>query len=59
MANYRQYEKDETPALRKLVDQMNTLHAEMGGRDRRPERLALLRCMRVLDKTITKLQGVK
>ena len=48
----RRYEKDETPALRDLSDQMNRLHAEMGGRDSRPERKALLKCMRILQKAI-------
>ena len=48
----RRHEKDETPALRDLSDQMNRLHAEMGGRDSRPERKALLKCMRILQKAI-------
>lgn len=48
----RRHEKDETPALRDLSDQMNRLHAEMGGRDSRPERKALLKCMRLIEKSI-------
>ncbi len=52
MPNYRQHERDEGDNLRDLVERMNRLHAEMGGRDRRPERLALLRCIRILRKTI-------
>jgi hypothetical protein len=31
---------------------MNRLHARMGGRDRRPERLALMKCMKILRKEI-------
>lgn len=52
MPNYRQYERDETHRLHLLVEQMNRDHAQMGGRDRRPERLALLRCMRILQTVI-------
>jgi len=52
MPNYRQYETCQRKALLALLDQMNTLHATMGGRDRRPERLALSRCMRVLQKEL-------
>ncbi len=48
----RRYEKDETPALRDLADKMNRLHAQMGGRDSRPERKALLKCMRLIEKAI-------
>ena len=46
------YEKDETSALRDLADEMNRLHAQMGGRDSRPEREALLKCMRLIEKAI-------
>ena len=46
------YEKDETPALCDLADEMNRLHAQMGGRDSRPEREALLKCMRLIEKAI-------
>lgn len=54
MNNLRQYEKDERNNLRKIVDQMNHLHATMGGRDSRPERIALLKAMRILQKEISK-----
>ena len=52
MNNLRQYEKDERQNLQKIVEQMNNLHASMGGRDSRPERKALLRAMNVLQKEI-------
>lgn len=52
MNNLRQYEKDEKNNLRKLVEDMNLLHAKMGGRDSRPERKALMRCMAILTKEI-------
>jgi hypothetical protein len=52
MNNLRQYEKDERQNLQKIVEQMNNLHARMGGRDSRPERKALLRAMNVLQKEI-------
>ena len=48
----RRYEKDETPALRDLADEMNRLHAQMGGRDSRPERKALVKCTRLIEKAI-------
>jgi hypothetical protein len=54
MNNLRQYEKDERTNLRLVVDQMNRLHAVMGGRDSRPERKALVRAMRVLQKEIAR-----
>lgn len=50
--NLRQYEKDESQNLRRIVEEMNSLHARMGGRDSRPERVALLRAMRILQKEI-------
>lgn len=50
--NLRQYEKDESQKLQRLVEDMNRLHAQMGGRDGRPERVALLKCMAILDKEI-------
>lgn len=56
MANLRQYERDETPKLRNLLAQMNQLHANMGGRDSRPERVALLKCMRILDEEIKRAE---
>lgn len=50
--NLRQYEKDESQKLQRLVEDMNRLHALMGGRADRPERAALLKCMAILDKEI-------
>jgi hypothetical protein len=57
MNNLKQYEKDERDNLRKIVEQMNDLHARMGGRDSRPERKALLRAMIVLQKEIDRPQA--
>ena len=57
MNNLKQYEKDESQNLQKIVEQMNALHAQMGGRDARPERKALLRAMRVLQKEITRARA--
>ena len=57
--NVRQFEKDERPALRKLVEQMNHLHAKMGGRDKRPERIALLKAMKILQVEIDRPDGVQ
>lgn len=48
----KQYEKDERQNLQEIVRQMNLLHSNMGGRDNRPERLALHRCMRILQAEI-------
>lgn len=53
---YRKFEKDETPKLIRLVADMNKLHSDMGGRDSRPERLALLECMRILQVEIDRAQ---
>ena len=50
MNNLRQYEKDESMNLMKIIESMNLLHATMGGRDSRPERKALLKCMQILQK---------
>jgi len=50
MARYEKYEKCERLALLKLSEQMNDLHAKMGGRDSRPERVALIKCMNILRK---------
>lgn len=50
--NLRQYEKAESQKLQRLVEDMNRLHALMGGRDDRPERVALLKCMAILDEEI-------
>jgi hypothetical protein len=52
--NLRQHEQDETQNLRKILDDMNILHAKMGGRDSRPERVALMRCMEILDEEINR-----
>lgn len=57
MTNLRQYEKDERRNLRDLVQRMNRLHASMGGRDNRPERQALVRCMNILQKEIDRDLG--
>lgn len=54
MNNLRQYEKDERENLRKIAEQMNHLHARMGGRNSRPDRIALLKAMRILQKEIDK-----
>jgi len=35
-----------------LSERMNRLHADMGGRDKRPERLALIKCMNILRKEV-------
>ena len=56
MNNLRQYEKDESQNLRKIVEQMNNLHAKMGGRDSRPERKALVKAMAVLQKEIDRVR---
>ncbi len=52
MSNLKKYEKDESRNLLKIKEQMNDLHARMGGRDKRPERKALMKCMEILDKEI-------
>ena len=52
MNTLRQHEKDETLNLLKIADDMNQLHANMCGRDSRPERKALLKCMAILHKEI-------
>jgi len=52
MNNFKQYEKDERYNLRLIANKMNLLHAKMGGRDNRPERIALLLAMEVLQKEI-------
>lgn len=57
--NLRQFEKDERPALRRLVEQANRLHAEMGGRDERPERIVLLKVMEILQAEIDRPNGVQ
>lgn len=57
--NVRQFEKDERPALRRLVEQANRLHGQMGGRDNRPERVALLKVMKILQAEIDRPDGVQ
>lgn len=52
MSKLKQHEKDESLNLLKIVEDMNRLHANMGGRDSRPERKALLKCMAILHKEI-------
>lgn len=52
MNTLKQYEKDESLNLLKIAEDMNRLHANMGGRDSRPERKALLKCMAILHKEI-------
>lgn len=52
MSNLKKYEKDESRNILKIKEQMNDLHARMGGRDTRPERKALMKCMGILDKEI-------
>ena len=54
MNNLRRYEKDESQNLRRIIDEMNRVHAQMGGRDNRPERVALMRAMRLLGHAIEK-----
>ena len=49
---YQKYERDESAKIRAIRDEMNLLHANMGGRDARPERRALLRCMNILTKEL-------
>ena len=52
MSYLRKCEKDESSNLQRIVDDMNRLHATMGGRDRRPERVALAKAMTLLTKAI-------
>lgn len=55
MANtVRKHEKDESKRLQDIVDKMNKLHSDMGGRDNRPERVALEKCMSILAKEISR-----
>lgn len=53
----RKYERDERLHLRAIVSAMNTLHANMGGRDSRPERKALVKAMCILQKEIDREHG--
>lgn len=54
MNNLRQYEKSVRLELLDLTNRMNNLHANMGGRDGRPERKALVKAMRILQKEINR-----
>ena len=54
MNNLKQYEKDETSNLLDITVQCNNLHARMGGRDNRPERVCLVAVMALLTKCIAK-----
>jgi hypothetical protein len=44
----KKHEHCERKNLLRLRDDMNRLHASMGGRDNRPERVALVKCMDIL-----------
>lgn len=50
--NLRQYETCQRLALLDLMRQMNALHSTMGGRDSRPERIALLNAMKILQREL-------
>jgi hypothetical protein len=52
MRGLKQYETCQRKNLLKLREQINHLHADMGGRDRRPERVALSKCMDILTKEL-------
>lgn len=52
MRGLKQYETCQRKNLLKLREQMNLLHADMGGRDIRPERVALSKCMDILTKAL-------
>lgn len=52
MRGPKQYETCQRKNLLKLREQINLLHADMGGRDRRPERVALSKCMDILTKEL-------
>lgn len=52
MPNFKQHEKDERANLLRIIADIDRLYSEMGGRDKRPERVALLKCMRILRKEI-------
>ena len=54
MNNIRKYETDQTAELQNLVDQMNRLHSLMGGRDSRPERIVLIKCIKILSEEIAR-----
>lgn len=52
MNDIRKYERDERKGMQRIVAQMNEFHATMGGRDKRPERVALLRAMQILQRDV-------
>lgn len=52
MKAFQKYEKDERHNMLRLLDIMNKLHADMGGRNKRPERVALSECMRIITKEL-------
>ena len=52
MRGLRQYEIDEHLGILKLRDDIYRLHDTMGGRDNRPERVALRRSAAILDREI-------
>ena len=52
MRGLKQYEKDEHLNILKITQDMYRLHGTMGGRDNRPERVALRRCAAILEKEI-------
>ena len=56
--NYEKFEKDETQAIQKIIEEMNYLHCKMGGRSVRPERKALEKAMAVLQKEIDRSRSV-
>lgn len=59
MKGFQQYEKDERHNMLQLLDIMNKLHANMGGRDTRPERVALSECMRIITKELERSAQVQ
>ena len=52
MRGLKQYEKDEHLNISKLRDDLYHLHDTMGGRDNRPERVALRKSAAILDREI-------
>lgn len=57
MSMLKKFETCQRQVLIGLVERMNKAHAEMGGRDNRPERKALLKCMAILQKEIDREHG--
>ena len=54
MNNLRQYEKDESLAVRAIEDKLYALYDSCGGRDLRPLRKALLHCVNTLEAALTR-----